>query len=109
LTLASVAVEPIRNDTVRITVAGEIDLSNAPTVERHILDAIPNRVDEVVLDLSALEYIDSAGLRLLFTLGMRLTTLQIGMVLVVPADSPVRRMIDISGVAAAMALRSTSP
>jgi anti-anti-sigma factor len=109
VTLASVTVEPIRDDAVRITVAGEIDLANSAAVERQILDAIPNQLDEVVLDLSGLDYIDSAGLRLLFTLGMRLGTLQIGVVLVVPEDSPVRRMIDIAGVAEAMSVRSTPP
>jgi anti-anti-sigma factor len=109
LTLASLTVEPIRDDAVRIAVSGEIDLSNAAVVERQILDAIPNRLDEVVLDLSGLEYIDSAGLRLLFTLGMRLTTLQIAVVLIVPTDSPVRRMIEIAGVAEAMSVRSTPP
>ena len=109
MTLASVTVEPIRDDAVRITVSGEIDLSNSAAVERQILDAIPNVLDEVVLDLSGLDYIDSAGLRLLFTLGMRLRTLQIAVVLVVPEDSPVRRMIEIAGVAEAMSVRSTPP
>jgi anti-anti-sigma factor len=72
LTQATVTVQPIRDDAIRITVTGEIDLSNAPAVEKQILDAIPNDLGDIALDLSPLDYIDSAGLRLLFTLGTRL-------------------------------------
>jgi anti-anti-sigma factor len=106
LTEASVIVDSVRDDALSVAVAGEIDMSNAPTVERQILEAIPNHLAEVTVDLSALDYIDSAGLRLLFTLGTRLETLQIGLVLVVPNDSPVRRMIDLAGVAELIPIQS---
>jgi stage II sporulation protein AA (anti-sigma F factor antagonist) len=84
-------------------------MSNAPTVERQILESIPNHLGEVTVDLSALDYIDSAGLRLLFALGTRMKTLQIGLVLVVPTDSPVRRMIDLAGVAELIRIHSEQP
>src|SRR5690349_10844785 len=54
LTEAAVTVDPVRDDALSVTVAGEIDMSNAPTVERQILDAIPNHLAEVSVDLSAL-------------------------------------------------------
>jgi hypothetical protein len=38
----------------------------------------------------------------LFTLGTRLETLQIALQLLVPSESPIRRVIDLSGVAAAV-------
>ena len=86
MTEASVIVDSVRDDALAVAVAGEIDMSNAPTVERQILEAIPNHLAAVTVDLSALDYIDSAGLRLLFTLGTRLETLQIGLVLVVISE-----------------------
>jgi anti-anti-sigma factor len=106
LTEASLIVDSVRDDALAVALAGEIDMSNAPTVERQILEAIPNDLAAVTVDLSALDYIDSAGLRLLFTLGTRLKTLQIDLVLVVPTDSPVRRMIDLAGVAELIPIQS---
>jgi anti-anti-sigma factor len=109
LTEASVTVDSVRDDALSVAVAGEIDMSNAPTVESQILQAIPNDLAEVTVDLSALDYIDSAGLRLLFTLGTRLKTLQIDLVLVVPTGSSVRRMIDLAGVAELIPIQSALP
>ena len=98
MTDATINVEDSPDDTVRITVAGEMDMDNATAVERQILDAISNQLTAVTLDLSGLDYIDSAGLRVLFTLGTRLETLQITLRLLVPTESPIRRVIDLSGV-----------
>jgi anti-anti-sigma factor len=105
VTEAHLAIERVREDAVRIVVGGEIDLANASAVERQIVDAISNQLTEVTLDLTALAYIDSAGLRVLFTLGTRLETLQIALELVVPTESPIRKMIELSGVAAAIPVR----
>ncbi len=105
MTEAHLAVERVREDAVRIVVGGEIDLANASTVERQIVEAISNQLTEVTLDLTALAYIDSAGLRVLFTLGTRLETLQIALELLVPTESPIRKMIELSGVAAAIPVR----
>jgi anti-anti-sigma factor len=105
VTQACIAVEQARDDAVRIVLGGEIDLMNAAAVERQVLDAISNQLTEVVLDLTTLTYIDSAGLRVLFTLGARLETLQIALELLVPTQSPIRKMIELSGVAAAIPVR----
>jgi anti-anti-sigma factor len=106
MTLATVAVEETGDDTVRIAVAGEIDLVNATAVEQRITEAITNQLRAVTLDLTALEYIDSAGLRVLFQLASRLETLQIAIELVVAPRSSVRRLVDLSGLATAMPVRS---
>jgi anti-anti-sigma factor len=92
---------------IRITVTGEIDMENAARVEQQILDAISNQLTNVVLDLGGLDYIDSAGLRVLFTLGTRLNTLQIALELVVPPESPIRRVIDLCGLSGTMRIAST--
>ena len=91
MTEAHLAIERVREDAVRIVVGGEIDLANASAVERQIVDAISNQLTEVTLDLTALAYIDSAGLRVLFTLGTRLETLQIALQLLVPTESTIRK------------------
>ena len=99
MTDATVTVDDDGADTAYIRLAGEIDMDNASQVQHQILGAISNQHTAVTLDLSGIEYIDSAGLRVLFTLGNRLSTLQIEMRLVVPEVSMVRRVIDLSGMA----------
>jgi len=66
-------------------------LANAAAVPRQVLGAITSQLTEVALDLITLTYIDSAGLRVLFTLGTRLETLQIALQLLVPTESPIRK------------------
>lgn len=99
MTGASVAVDHAE-DAVRIALSGEIDLANIGTVEAELLGAITNQLVDVVVDLTDLSYVDSAGLRVLFQLAARLETLQTAFHLVVPPDSPVRKVIDLSGIAA---------
>lgn len=105
MTDAHLAVDRARQHAVRIAIDGEIDLANATVVEHQILDAISNQDTEVALDLRDLTYIDSAGLRVLFTLGTRLETLQIALEINVPAESPIRKMIELSGIATAIPVR----
>jgi stage II sporulation protein AA (anti-sigma F factor antagonist) len=98
MTEAILDVEQLPDGSLRIVIRGEIDLSNVDTVEHEMLGAISNQLAEVVVDLSGVTYVDSAGLRVLFTLGTRLQSLQIRFRLVVPQDSPPRRVIELSGI-----------
>lgn len=105
MTDATVHVEEIGATALRVTVGGEIDLANSSDVEQQILEAISNQLIEVTVDLRDVEYIDSAGLRVLFTLGTRLATLQIGLVLLVATESPIRRVLEVSGVTTSIPTR----
>jgi len=107
VTEATMTVEHDSDGTARIALAGEIDMHNARLVEQQITGAISNQITAVTLDLGGIDYIDSAGLRVLFTLGSRLSTLQIALRLLVPERSTVRRVIDLSGMAAAIPVYSS--
>jgi anti-anti-sigma factor len=89
-----------------VAVTGEIDLSNADGVEDCILDLISNDLVGIVLDLTGVTYLDSTGLKLLFTLATRLDISQIELALVVADDSPVRRVLELSGVGESVPLRA---
>jgi anti-anti-sigma factor len=84
-------------DEVRVTVQGEIDLANADEIEASIVGGIGNDVATVTVDLSAVDYLDSAGLRILYALAVRLRTLQIGFVIVAPPGSAARQVIELAG------------
>lgn len=82
---------------VRIAVDGAIDLATAPRVEAEILAAIGNQAATVTVDLTNVDYLDSAGLRLIFRLATRLAELRTELEIVAPPGSISRRVIDLSG------------
>ena len=55
----------------RVVVCGELDLATAPQLER-VFEQLRPYPDRVVLDLGAVEFIDSAGAHLLVELDRRL-------------------------------------
>lgn len=83
-------------DALVARLSGEVDISNAPSYEHRILAAAPpQEVAGLVLDLSDVSFLDSAGVRLLFSLHSALTEQGRPMALVVPATSPVGRVLEI--------------
>jgi anti-anti-sigma factor len=84
--------EPL-GDVVLARLGGQVDLSNAPSVQERILGAVPNTACALVLDLSETEYLDSSGVRLIFLLAERLGSRGQRLELVVPDDSAVRRVL----------------
>jgi anti-anti-sigma factor len=91
--------------TLHITVTGEIDLSNAGDVESRVLSVATDQLARVVVDLTGVDYLDSAGLQVLFTLATRLEEAGVALELVVPRDSPVRSAIDITGMSSVVPVR----
>ena len=79
------------------TLSGEVDMSNAPSVRQRITDAITPDDTAVVIDLSALSFIDSAGLHTLIELGTVLEEKRQRLLLNVPPDNPLARVIEIVG------------
>ncbi len=89
---------PIRlEDGVAIaTMAGEIDIVNAQNLADEMLGAVPNDALGLVLDISGVRYIDSAGVRMLFGLARRLDTCRQRLALLLPEESPLVRLIKIT-------------
>jgi anti-sigma B factor antagonist len=48
--------------TVRVIAVGEIDSSSSPVLERHLDGVLEGGLDELVIDLCAVTFLDSAGL-----------------------------------------------
>jgi anti-anti-sigma factor len=96
MTLADVQIT-LERHAVIARVTGEIDMSNAEEMGATVIDATPNEASGVVLDLSDLEYLDSAGIYVVY--GMR-TSLQArgqSMILVIPPRSPVHDALRLAG------------
>jgi anti-sigma B factor antagonist len=58
-------IEKILNgETATLVVAGRLDTQTAPELEKEI-DSITSGLKELIFDMSALEYVSSAGLRVI--------------------------------------------
>lgn len=81
-----------------VRISGEMDLSNVDAVMDAIAVAVPGDASQVVLDLSDMAYLDSSGIAMLFRLAERLGHRRQEVRLVVPADAPVRAVLELTRV-----------
>jgi anti-anti-sigma factor len=94
--LADVAFE--RDGAIAMArVTGEIDMSNATSVRQRIAESITPDDDAVLLDLSGVSFIDSAGLHAVFELGAVLDERRQRLLVCVPAGGQVDRTVGIVG------------
>jgi anti-anti-sigma factor len=94
--LARVEVEPGEEACV-VRVRGEVDISNASHLLATIEDALTNETPALTLDLTGTTYLDSAGVQLLFVLAERLKDRRHQLRLIVPEQSPVRAVLELTG------------
>jgi anti-anti-sigma factor len=78
-------------------VTGEIDMSNAEELGATVIGATPNEAQGVVLDLSQVDYLDSAGIYVLYGMRSSLQARGQSLILVIPARSPVYDALRLSG------------
>jgi anti-sigma B factor antagonist len=100
-TLADIAIER-HGGTVVARLTGEVDMTNAALVRDRLLDAVPNDVLALVVDLEGCRYLDSAAIEVIFDLSRRLGRRRQDLRLVVPETSPLGRVLlltDVNSVA----------
>ena len=94
--LADIRLE-LRDGVVHATLNGDIDLSNAATLRDQITDLTPNHAVGLVLDLSAVTYLDSAGIHLIHRLREDLRARGQRLALVIPAGSIINDTLRLAG------------
>jgi anti-sigma B factor antagonist len=85
-------------EIVTARVLGEIDMSNATELAAAIMRATPNEALAVVLDLSEVDYLDSAGIHLLYKVRESLRARGQRFKLVIPQDSVIMSALRLAGV-----------
>jgi anti-anti-sigma factor len=85
----------LQGEQLIIRLSGEIDLSNADDLQPRIDRLVGNR-REVVVDLAAVEFIDSRGLRLLNRLASTLAGKGATLELIAPPGCVARDVLDIT-------------
>jgi anti-anti-sigma factor len=94
-----------REDTTVVAiVTGEVDMSNATSVRQRIAESVTPDDEALILDLSELSFIDSAGLHSVIQLGTVLDERRQQLRLCVPHDSPIGRAIEIIGLPRAVSV-----
>ena len=100
--LLTFEVEGADGDASIVSLAGELDLSTIPQVEKRLLDQLRSRTS-VIVDLTKVTFIDSSGIALLIRAdratkdGVRLHT-------VISRGSQLDRVFEIAGIGRALPL-----
>jgi anti-sigma B factor antagonist len=92
--LADLGIEVVDRIVV-VRLVGEIDMSNAGELGSAISDRVTNEMLGLALDVTNLEYIDSAGIQLVFELRTQLKNRGQEMRLVVPAHATIAKTLQI--------------
>ena len=91
--LASVEIDRLEG-VVLARVSGELDASNATRVQERLLEGLGNEGAGLVVDLTETAYVDSAGIRILFDIGERLSVRGMQLRLVAAPDSFTADVLD---------------
>jgi anti-sigma B factor antagonist len=87
-----------RDGAVIAQVTGEIDMSNAGELREAITNYTPNDCLGVVLDLTSVDYVDSAGIHMLYRLGESLRHRGLALRIVIPPESAASDALRLAGI-----------
>jgi anti-sigma B factor antagonist len=96
----------VEDGRVVVRLSGEIDLSNVEGLEAQIDGAIADARD-VVIDLTAVEFIDSRGLRLLNRISASVAGRDGTLVVVAPSTCIARSVLDMTGMSQELTVRES--
>jgi anti-anti-sigma factor len=93
--LIGVQIEQRDDDIVVARLTGELDISVAERAGRQIADAVPSSALGVVVDMGELEFMDSSGVSMLFSLARQVGGHRQQLRVVAPPGKPVSRVLEI--------------
>jgi anti-anti-sigma factor len=88
----------VHDGVVRAELSGEVDMSNAERLLRTIAEGTPHGATATILDLGGVDYLDSAGIHLLYRLREDLRVRGQALLVVIPDNSPVNEALRLAGV-----------
>jgi anti-anti-sigma factor len=91
------------NGSVLVSLSGDVDLSNAESVRTGIELAAVG-AERIVIDLTAIEFFDSSGLRLLNQLSTHAAEANVPFIVVAPPNSVARSVLDITSMSEELAV-----
>lgn len=97
----------LHHDVVVLRPLDDLDLQTAASLRGAALSSVPNDAAGLVLDLSHVRYLDSAGIRVLFAIANRLEEHRQRLALVVPPEAPIGRTLTLVDVGSRASLHQT--
>jgi anti-anti-sigma factor len=67
--------EEAKGDVLVLRMIGRLDAVSSPTAERKVFDYINNGQHKLLIDFSGIDYLSSAGMRMLLSVAKKLKTL----------------------------------
>ena len=92
--------------TLVIALAGRVDSNSSGELEKRLLRHVAEGARRVVIDLQGVEYISSAGLRVLLLAASKLRPVG-GQVVLCAMGRPVREVFDLAGLTALFPVEAT--
>ena len=89
-----------------VTVHGEIDVATSPTLRERLIDLVNDGATRLVLDLEAVDFLDSTGLGTIVSLLKRVRT-HGGDLRLVCTEARIRRLFQITGLDKAVPLHAS--
>jgi anti-anti-sigma factor len=99
--------EDWHDDVPVLRLEGEIDVSNVGEIRTRMRDLVTNRQFALIVDLTPTSYLDSAGINLLFAVGEEMRGRQQQLHVVLNEDSPLTRMVALTGLDKSLPMHST--
>ncbi|UYB51924.1 STAS domain-containing protein [Xanthomonas sp. AM6] len=94
MTTLSLQIDPAQDKRQRITLSGRLDTHTYQALDEALAPLLATPITTLVLDLSHLDYISSAGIRSIFKARKVLATRE-GRVLVVNPQPQIRKVFDV--------------
>jgi len=91
-----------------VTLEGDIDLARAPSLREELRRGVGNQDLALVVDLSAVSYLDSAGVNALFEVADELSRRRIELAVVVPEGGVLDRVVELVDLRAAARIERTA-
>ena len=93
--LVGVEIEQRDDHVVVARLTGELDISAAERTGKKIAEAVPSSARGLVVDMSGLEFMDSSGVSMLFSLARQVGSHRQQLRVVAPPGRPVSRVLQI--------------
>jgi anti-anti-sigma factor len=86
---------------------GELDMTNCTYVREELTRGVPSEAHGLIADLSRTLYLDSAAIEMLFEMARRLGRRRQRLLIVLPANSPLQRVLQLTDVRAVAPIHET--
>lgn len=93
----SVEVTLPREDTVLLTVEGDLDIDTATELQHHLANQLHHGRRHYLLDVASVPFMDSSGMNIILRVYQEVRELD-GLVCVISPTPAVRRILDLTGV-----------